>query len=780
MSQFRFTIIDYTVNPAGDSTVIEEPAGWDGIVLKLKRHPEWHGFFDYFDNAISAFQFDGEGFSILQDAYVLLGVEAQLELLIEFACSETDAFEELYTGHFDFNTYTENCGDRCYIEINVETTSCLVQFKNRYDQKVNIESLRTFDLPEGDADDLAAYAGIGFEQTLLPSQIFLRTFYQMTAGNVFNFSDPLVVLLGDACSHIYTFALDIPVETTLPSFAGITDNYDVLNSVPPSPLANFITNGYPIFELQELSKLACYGEFNISVHVNGQFTEDTNSDRGYGSQFVLLRVEPDGTITVLDTQVIDAGSSYSGGVPNVEAFDKTATATTVLNEGDKIYFYLFLSNYTYLTSPDPFTLEVIFDIFDFEISGLTECEETQAKVCLINETASRVTEIITGDCLRVYSDLYGRTDAEPYVSAADGCGSLRVLSNGLWIRQAVQTDDTEPEYTVSMQEIFEGLNAIDCIGMGVEDDPNRLGFEMLRIEKFQYFYDTAVLLTFNGVANVKKQVDPSQVFSTFIGGFGKYETETAGGLNDIHTSRNFRTTLSTIKNALTQICPFIASGHSIEITRWQVGATSQDWRYDTDSFIVCVKRDAGEPSGYIVQRGEDMPTADNLPNWETAYNVLISPQRNARRWMPIIVQCFVDYVNATVKFMDGDGNLIASTFIPATSVECITQDDTVPWVNMPENADISLSASADYPFDADNVGDFYPIKKAELVTFEFPLSFQQWKTIKANPRGLIEYECGGVLNAGWIEEINYNIVDGLAEFVLIPQIVPPLAEGYGG
>ena len=40
---FRFTIIDNTNIPSV-STVIDEPVGWDGIKIRLKRDKDWHGF----------------------------------------------------------------------------------------------------------------------------------------------------------------------------------------------------------------------------------------------------------------------------------------------------------------------------------------------------------------------------------------------------------------------------------------------------------------------------------------------------------------------------------------------------------------------------------------------------------------------------------------------------------------------------------------------------------------------------------------------------------------
>lgn len=59
---------------------------------------------------------------------------------------------------------------------------------------------------------------------------------------------------------------------------------------------------------------------------------------------------------------------------------------------------------------------------------------TEAPVYLINEALSRITEIITDGNMRVYSDYFGRTDAQPYTSGSDGAGSLTAITNGLLIR----------------------------------------------------------------------------------------------------------------------------------------------------------------------------------------------------------------------------------------------------------------------------------------------------------------------------------------------------------
>lgn len=786
MNQFQFTITDNTQTPAV-VTVIDEPVGWDGLEFKLARHNDWHGFFDYFDKDISMLEFDGVGFGILKEAYELVGVEAQVTLLIEFRCSETDSFEEIYEGNFDFLTYEQTCGDRCFIKINVNTTSCLVQFKNRYDQKVNIESLRTFDLPDGDADDLTAYAGINFEQELLPNQIPVKSAWDIeepeteTLGFLFLANTPP----GSPTANYYRPGIP-SIQSDIPDTISIEGP-----EVDTIPSSNF-TNQLGYIEIPNPTNLDLT-DIVIEWNFEGTFYDNYISGNGDGTVgvsggngiicLISKGTTPSGTTIHQENNVVAAYSIASDG-NHSEDFSFSGSATIAsLGVGQKLYvnfiWAYFVNDVSFI--PDPLKRNHVweYDTARIEVNAFLSTEPTTAKVSLINETASRVTEIITGDCLRVYSDYYGREDAEPYPSAEDGCGSLRVLSNGLFIRRALQTDDTEPQHTLSMKDIFEAMSAIDCVGMGVEPDPNRPGYEWLRIERFQYFYDPTVLMTFTGIAKTERTVHMESIFSTFKSGYGKYETETVGGRNEIHTKRNFRTTLKTIQKELVKICPFIASGHSIEITRWQVGNTSQDWRYDNDTFIICVTRDEESESGYTVQRGEDMPTADNLPNWETCYNVKITPQRNARRWTPIVFQCYVNFTNGWMKFMDGDGNLIASTFI-FVSADCITQDASIPIQNVPENADISFEINPPnpYPFDAGNVHNFYPIFKPERVTFDYPLSYAQWKTIKAAPTQLIGFECNGTTEYGWIDELNYRPVEGMATFVLIPK--QPDILGIGG
>lgn len=59
-----------------------------------------------------------------------------------------------------------------------------------------------------------------------------------------------------------------------------------------------------------------------------------------------------------------------------------------------------------------------------------------------------------------------------------------------------------------------------------------------------------------------------------------------------------------------------------------------------------------------------------------------------------------------------------------------------------------------------------PIFKPEILSFEYPISREQYNTIKLNPYGTIVVD--GENN--YLSEIIYKPLTGLAEFKLIPTI----------
>lgn len=99
-------------------------------------------------------------------------------------------------------------------------------------------------------------------------------------------------------------------------------------------------------------------------------------------------------------------------------------------------------------------------------------------------------------------------------------------------------------------------------------------------------------------------------------------------------------------------------------------------------------------------------------------------------------------------FQSGTGNFIATTQISNDGISAGTE--------LSEGLNIS---AADYAGAKD-----VPYLKSETLKFDWPLSFEEWKTIKSNPRGVI------LVNGEttYLKSVEYKQIEGKAVFVTIP------------
>jgi hypothetical protein len=305
-----------------------------------------------------------------------------------------------------------------------------------------------------------------------------------------------------------------------------------------------------------------------------------------------------------------------------------------------------------------------------------------------------------------------------------------------------------PVFT-SMKELLDGLHAIHAIGLGSEPDTERdpAQYDRLRIEPIRYFYDDTVTLTLHEVDQVERDSAQGSVATLHIG-YQKWEAESTNGLDEFLTKRSYRTTLRQVRTALDKLSKFIASGYAIETTRRKINTNTTDWRYDNDTFILCLKR---KTDGYQVEAG-GIDGGTNMLDPATVYNWRISPVRNALRWLWYIFQSYTTGNDRRLIFTAGDGNYYAYGKEHTNPIE--TQA-------LSENATLTLD---DYATATP------PLFKFETVKFKYPLSYEQWVNIYTHQYGLIGYTVnGGAVEYGWIQELKYNPYTGIAEFILKPK-----------
>ena len=95
---------------------VEEPVGFDGTTIKLKRSDKWHGVMvESNDNKL---QFYGDGYRMLKALYDASGIDAVAVSKVETVC-EGGRVESTEL-NITFFEYKEYCGGDCYCEVGIE------------------------------------------------------------------------------------------------------------------------------------------------------------------------------------------------------------------------------------------------------------------------------------------------------------------------------------------------------------------------------------------------------------------------------------------------------------------------------------------------------------------------------------------------------------------------------------------------------------------------------------------------------------------------------------
>lgn len=720
-----------------DDILIDEPVGFADITLRIKRDEQWHGIF--FEATTNDLKFYGDAADYLMGKKGNEGFSAEVIFKAVVDCGEPD---EIFEGKLDFRQYKEQCGGVCFVTIPVEQTGCTMTLRNRYDQKVDISDNIAFD-----------------KQTILPNYDGLNFAMELAAQELKVSADASVASGNDVVTLDYpfpnAFQADIMVR---PTYGTVRDN-----SIDTGQLDS-VVNNFEFTDDQQTPHISpqllfeeaanCFpNEFVYNIRLKGSYHLDTTigGQTDYLSNKLILW---HGVGSIIDDGVLvdEDILPVAGPLPNFPAngtFDSLFTGTIVIPEGWGLYAFFFSHVATQFDDGETDFVITFEPETIFTVQANKSCPPTDAVVSLIHETASRITEAITDHCLTVKSDYYGRTDSEPYAAAADGCGSLRVLSNGLRIRNA----DTQNHF-LSLKELFESLNPIDNIGMGIEPT-GVYDIAVLRIEPVEYFYQDTEIIRHPNIPSAEKPTLPEQAYSIVKVGYKKWETENVNGLDEFNSNKEFRTSLKSINNTLDITSGFIAGGYPIEHTRQQSFAETgaADTKYDNDTFIICVTRAPYAYGNYAVEQG-NIGNAANIYSPATAYNWRIRPMYNLIRWWKSIAQSYVNLVNTASKllFSSGTGNLLAEG-------ELAVYD--------PCKVDATLLAENDDLARSDILVGQDPIWKPDGMTYRYPMSLRDYNTIKTNPLGYIAAQCGsGEFEKGFIVNINYRIAKGDADITL--------------
>lgn len=606
---FRFTILN---NRTSVATVIDEMVGWDKNKVKISRDVEWHGIF--FSRQGGDFSFYDNGEQVLKAEYDAYGCQGDMTLIIEEDCGQ--GYELFDQGKFVFLKYYHSTGQDCFVKIPVEQMDDVMDIRNRFDQKVDLQSLVAFD----EITALTPYSKLSFP-VLLPSKgIFIQddfendtAFTTPVQGVPFNdnpggfansemgmieigFDNQKSAEIGNAGTQlqsVYDCVLTGAGSFGCDAFDRFTMSGTLGAEICPlqiSPFVNFQEGTRNYDAIDNPCQLDILSHGNIEV-LKGNINE----------VWFVVAILPKNKLGNADADYIYLSKqmiyeAFGPGLPAGSTLSLNASYTNNnfnLQKGDRLY--CFYTVYHFRTNADQDGSpgwNMTFDAGNFfRLTDISHTPATMANEFMINEAISRTVEVITNDHVRAYSEYFGRTDSQPYAHGSDGCGSLEAITDGLRIRrQENKIPGTTTPLAISLKGLFQGLNPIHNIGMGVEADPGRPGFNRLRVENWKHFYNTDIILECRNIKEIHRATFEKEIYSIFKFGFQKWEAEQYNGLDEFLTKREYRTMLKEVNNTLTQYSTFVGSGYALEITRRLGNSSSSDWRYDKDVFINCLTR----------------------------------------------------------------------------------------------------------------------------------------------------------------------------------------------
>lgn len=841
---WRFTLIDRNNTPH----VINEPVGWDAMIINLDRDEDKHGvMIDFQENN---FDIHGLGYKIIKQEYEQYGVEGDLTFVIDWGCA--DKYEELHRGKLNFAQSSSEQGPKCFFTISIEAMSDILEVINRIDQSVNLLSDKAFD----GVTTLPSYSKLGFSLPLPSKGIVLENKAENTeaitvsilgAANTCNASNGIseagvieIPFNKIISSEIGGFSFPASTEGIYSEVGGtcIPLNPDVVqvpgaqgNLVWPdgiAPTVNY-TQGFSGF-----GQIANNTPVEISFKLKGSIAFSNAGPEGIQCVF-YRRSEQDQYEWIWDNVINDYHFPISS--PHTFNFDLTYSNSLFINEGDRFYLNLIVnhSKTTAQAATGNDAYNLVFDATNyFKMKCLSHTKTTTTKAFMVNEVFSRVVESISNGKMRAYSDHFGRTDSEPYSTATDGCDSLESVTKGIFIRRQENRNGNTAVFALSLKDMWEGLNPIHNLGYGFELDPNRPGFNRLRIEHWKFFYNNEIILSCKGVFKVKTKVMEKEHYSTLQIGYQKWEAEEYNGLDEFLTKRRFRTSLSQVKNELVQLSSFVGSGYAWEITRRKGDQDSKDWRYDNDTFISCLVRDQrnyaitltgtfyytgfitdNDPAGILP--GDEVTISGSTLN-DGAYSIdFISSFGNSGTWGiyfngtvtpegPVTITI----TRAVSGFVVEIGNVLSPENIinPSTVYNWRIRPayNAMRWMDKvlasykqanPNNSIIFMNGEGNYfakgemqstvcKMENGPIAENGPITSAlflealqaaailspERKEYDFPMSIKDFKRIKAKPFGLIYFENESTKGVGWVDKLSYKPQRGIASFSLIPRYGP--------
>jgi hypothetical protein len=471
---------------------------------------------------------------------------------------------------------------------------------------------------------------------------------------------------------------------------------------------------------------------------------------------VLVKNQPDATengiyetgpgpwtrTTTMDTvpEFNNAATFIAGGDTNLNTAWRQDSIIQEIGEDDVIWVYTIPSDERFRTYPGT-TVDNHLIIY-----GDTTYRNTDIEPLLLHDVGGSIIDRITGQNGKFYSELMGSTQTSYRQYNQDGCHWKYILTHGLQLRGY---DLSEKQFAISFNKWWNGINPILNLGLGYD---NVDGVEVIRVEGKGEFYNHVVYVNLSNIYDITRQYDDARIFNKIEIGNEKWQTEGISGIDDPQTKHIYVPAIKKSGTEIRIISEFIAASLAIEITRRQTILKNTDFRFDNDVFIIAIGGGNNSPEAFDPELNEHFDTINNLLNYETRYNLRITPARNLLRWLPFLNGGLQPYLGTNYKFTYGEGNYAMQSEMVVSTPDC---DVDYNGQLLAENADIPVTS------------DYYHI--GQEIQFEIDLSWDEYLLIRNNRKnaiGVSQSESGHV--ACFIKVLEYQITRSKAKFTVWP------------
>jgi hypothetical protein len=635
-----------------------------------------------------------------------------------------------------FDTYEKTSAAPEYTRVNIKQDDIVQTILSRIETKVNLSSLESID---GTVLDPLTYAP--YEMTMHSKEIiFLGDFYQdpetltktqtgggLSVNDVFGY--PLLINSGEI------------EEMYEPDWDGDNNHLFYSGIVYPTGITTrtVVASGHLIFDLSWFAV-----SFRLTL-----FVLDADD--------VILQAEE------LDFFALDEVDTQT------ESLDITFSETLTLPANSKVYLG-FAIIFPSVSGPVP-TITWTFDpdsTVNFTENSITP--ESTANVYAIFETGAQISRVITDQEDSFRSSYFGRTNSEPYAYEENGCESFAAITNGFQIRGFPLIANTIGDNQVpgrpahmSMQEYFDGLSSMFCLGLGVKQDGDNT---YLEVESKDYFYTDDTVFNLSNIKNLTTRVDKRFFFNRIKIGYNEWRKEGTNGLDEFCTTQEYVTLNKNVSKTIDAVSTIIAAPYAIERQRRKqfIDTYTSDEEYDSKNFIIALNREEeeGTPVGLtIAEKDENFTNVANIISPETLYNLRYKPARLLRNWYKVIGTSLIKLNSTlkTLKFSFGEGNHKIES--QGTGSCDPAQNDLV---EAGENVEILIPG----------IDGLEPLFTGHVDEFDAPFSLSQYNELKeldveGNPNyykkiGYSTLESEYLY--GYILDLRYKPVRGKASFTM--------------